>query len=420
MHTIRATILQTPTPHELAVLPDHLVTVDGTGRIASVAPATSGDVADESLGDRVVLVPGMIDCHLHAPQWPQLGTALDRPLDQWLFDHTFPLESRFGDTDLAVRVWDDMVPTLLSLGTTTVAYYSSIHLEATTALAEACVRHGQRAFVGRVAMDHPSGTPDWYRDPSATESVALSAASIEAIRALDDPARLVAPIVTPRFIPACSDEALTGLAELAVAAGTTIQTHCSEGDWEHGHVLERCGVTDSHALDAVGLMRDHTVLAHATHLDDADRSLIARRGSGVAHCPLSNAYFSQRAFAARSAIEAGVRVGLGTDVAGGPSPSLFAQCGHAITAGRRRSDRDGPGARIDTIAAFWMATAGGADLLGIDAGLLETGRHFDALAIRVPHVAEAEAGWNARFERLVQLAHPADIERVWVGGRQVV
>lgn len=414
--------MQTPSPERLDVLPDRLVTVGDDGAIESVRVAAADAVAGLDLGPEVVLVPGMIDTHLHAPQWPQLGTGLDLPLERWLFEHTFPLESRFADLEYARRVWAAMVPSLLAHGTTTAVYHGSVHEPATVALAEACLRHGQRAFVGRVAMDHPDGTPAWYRDDSATAAVAASARSVDAIRALPDPLGLVAPIITPRFVPACTDAALRGLGELAAATGTRVQTHCSESDWEHGYVLDRCGRTDADALDAFGLVGEHTVLAHATHLTDADRALLAARGAGVAHCPLSNAYFADRPFAARRALEAGVRMGLGTDVAGGPSPSVLAQCGHAVAAGRRLVDGGDPAARIDVVTAFWMATTGGAELLGIEAGLLVPGRQFDALAVDLSGLGIDPDldGPDRVFEKLVRLAGPADISAVWVAGRPVV
>lgn len=222
-------------------------------------------------------------------------------------------------------------------------------------------------------------------------------------------------------MPACTDAALTGLGELAAATGVRVQTHCSESDWEHAYVLDRCGTTDAHALDAAGLVRDHTVLAHATHLDDDDRRLLAARGAGVAHCPLSNVYFANRPFSARRALDAGVRVGLGTDVAGGPSPSLLGQCSHAVAASQRLVDTGDASARIDTATAFWMATAGGADLLGIDAGVLAPGRHFDAVAVSIAGLGvDPDLDDDARvFEKLVRLAGPADVRRVWVGGRDV-
>ncbi len=428
--SIRGTILQTPSPGELQVLEDHLVTVDN-GMITAVEPA--GDrQADHTLDPDVVLLPGLIDTHIHAPQWPQLGTGLDLPLETWLYEYTFPLEARFVDEAFADAVWQDMVPALLERGTTTAVYYGSVHVPATTALARACLQHGQRAFVGRVAMDHPDGTPPWYRDVDAERAVDASARSIEEIHGLADNTGLVRPIITPRFIPACSDHALKGLSRLADDTGVLIQSHCSESDWEHRHVLERYGTTDAEALEALGLARDHTVLAHATHLSESDRGLLATSGAGISHCPLSNAYFSNAVFSARRALDAGVRVGLGTDIAGGSEPSVLAQCGHAVTASRMLEDgvdvdRQGPirgrsNSRIDIITAFWMATVGGADLLGIPAGLLAPGRYFDAVAVDRRQLAPApladDRPWDHRFEQLVRNAGPKAIKHVWVDGHR--
>ena len=422
--TVRATIVQAPAPGRFQRLDRHDVVIGRDGLIRSVEPATGDVMPHVTLDDDLVLLPGMVDTHLHAPQWPQLGIGLDLPLERWLFEYTFPLEARFADTAFADTVWAQMVPALLSHGTTTAVYHSSIHEAATTALAEACVRHGQRAFVGRVAMDHPDGTPEWYRDEDPSGAVAASARSIEAVRQVDGGRGLVEPVITPRFIPACTDATLTGLGELAVATGVRVQTHCSESDWEHDHVLERCGVTDAHALHRFGLVRDHAVLAHATHLTDEDRSLLVATGAGVAHCPLSNSYFANRPFRARAALEAGVRVGLGTDVAGGPSPSLLSQCSHAVVASQRLVDScdvEQVGARIDVATAFWMATAGGAELVGANGGLLEPGRSFDAIAVRIPEVDRlADDDRDDVFEeRIVRLTTSDDIVTVWVGGVDV-
>ena len=145
------------------------------------------------------------------PNGPSSAPGLDLPLERWLFDYTFPLEARYADAGFAATVWDDLVPSLLAMGTTTAVYFSSNHLEATTALARACARHGQRALVGRVAMDHPTGTPEWYRDATASAGVEASAASIEAVTAVGSPR--VEPIITPRFTPACTDALLEGLGE---------------------------------------------------------------------------------------------------------------------------------------------------------------------------------------------------------------
>lgn len=425
--------MQTPRSHELEVRRNVRISIGGDGRIESIEAVGTGAEADVVLPPSTVLLPGLVDTHLHAPQWPQLGTGLDLPLETWLFENTFPLEQRLTDPDVAGEVWPAMVSTLLAHGTTTVSYYATVSVETTTMLAAACVDAGQRALVGRVAMDHPDGTPTWYRDDDAAAGIAASARSIDEIRAIGS--SLVDPIVTPRFTPACTDELLAGLGELAASTGTLVQTHCSESDWQHGYAAERFEMSDTSALDGFGLVRDHTVLAHGDHLGVDDMATLRERGAGVAHCPLSNAYFANAVFPARRALDAGVRLGLGTDVAGGAHPSLLGQCGDAVTASRLLEDgvdaglpageRGVPGSRITITEAFWMATAGGADLLGLDVGLLAPGRFFDAIAVDTARPGSALRVWpdvddDARvFEKIVRLAGPAEIADVWVAGRRV-
>ena len=431
--TYLTTIMQTPQRHRLEVLRNVLVEVGDEGVIESIEAVGPGAAADVVLPATTVVIPGLVDTHIHAPQWPQLGTGLDLPLETWLFEHTFPLEAKLTEPEFAAQVWPNMVATLLAHGTTTAVYYATISVETTTMLAEACVSAGQRAFVGRVAMDHPDGTPTWYRDRDAGAGVAASANSIDQIRALAS--ELVQPIITPRFVPACTDELLRGLGALAARTGVRVQTHCSESDWEHGYAAERFGVSDTSALNDFGLVRDHTVLAHGDHLGDEDLATLVARGAGVAHCPLSNAYFANAVFPARRALEAGVRVGLGTDVAGGAQPGLLTQCADAVTMSRLldegvdarvvAEDRGVAGSRITILDAFWMATVGGSELLGLDVGLLEVGRPFDAVAVDTARPGSPLRIWDGiddearTFEKIVRLATPADITDVWVAGRPI-
>lgn len=424
--------MQTPGRHRLEVLERHVVDVGPTGDVVAIGP-DDGRCVDLSLGDDVVLLPGLVDTHVHAPQWPQLGTGLDLPLERWLFEYTFPLEARYVDTAFAGVVWRDLVTTLLAAGTTTALYFGARDVASTTLLARTCAELGQRAFVGRVAMDHPEGTPTWYRDGDAAEGVDASLRSIAEIRALASP--LVHPVITPRFIPACTDALLEGLGELAATTGARVQTHCSESDWVHGHVLERTGRRDAVALDGFGLLRPHTVLAHGNFLDDGDFDLLARRGAGVAHCPLSNSMFANSVFPLRRALDRGVRVGLGTDIAGGAAAAVLGQCQHAVSVSQMLDDGVDPGlpaprrgvrgSRVSIVEAFWLATLGGADLLGAPVGLLAPGRSFDAVAVRLGRPGSALRSWPElddparRFEKVVRLATADDVEHVWVAGRRV-
>ena len=276
--SVCGTFLHAPVLGEVEALVDTLIEVGEDGRIAGVYPAdhaarTEAEGRAEQGGRLMRLagtdyvVPGFVDLHVHAPQYPQLGLALDEPLEVWLERYTFPLEARYAELDFARESYGTLVADLLRNGTTTAMYFATVHEPATKLLVDICLEQGQRALVGKVAMDNPASCPDYYRDTSAATAVAGTRAVIDYIRAHPGNAEgRVLPVVTPRFIPSCTDELLQGLGALAQSCGCHVQTHCSESDWEHGFVLERHGLTDAASLDRFGLVGRRSVLAHATRL----------------------------------------------------------------------------------------------------------------------------------------------------------
>ncbi len=139
------TALHTPVRGQMELLRDVLIVVGDSGRIEAIHPrgspegesaakrhAAAGTLA--RFGDGQYLLPGLIDLHVHAPQWPQLGLALDQPLEVWLQTFTFPLEARYADIGYAEAVYESLVGALLANGTTTALYYATIHLPATQKL----------------------------------------------------------------------------------------------------------------------------------------------------------------------------------------------------------------------------------------------------------------------------------------------
>jgi guanine deaminase len=245
---------------------------------------------------------------------------------------------------------------------------------------------------------------------------------------------LIKPVITPRFIPSCSDDLLSRLGALARETGCHVQTHCSESDWEHGYVLARCGRTDTAALDGFGLLSRRTILAHGNFVSDDDIDLIRSRGSGIAHCPLSNVYFSDAVFPLRKILQQGVHVGLGTDIAGGASPSILDNARHAVIASRSlesgvssaqdRDQRRSPDSRIDAVTAFWLATAGGGIALNLPIGVFKEGFQFDAILLD----ARAQDS-NLRLDgndapadvlqKIIYHAGRANIREVWVANQRV-
>jgi guanine deaminase len=442
--TVTGFALHTPERGAVEAIPEAVIAIDATGAIAELLrPGDAGHAtarrAAVALPAGSILLPGLVDLHIHAPQYPQLGTALDLPLEEWLDNYTFPLEARYADTDFADRVYRALVADLLACGTTTAVYYATIHDAATCLLADICIEAGQRAFVGRVSMDHPETCPEYYRDASAQAGVDGTRAVIEHVRGHPGNADArVRPMITPRFIPSCTDELLSGLGALAAETGVAVQTHASEGDWEHAHVLARHGMTGTASLDRFGLLPPGSVIAHGCHLSEADMRMLADRQAAVAHCPWSNAYFGSAVFPLRRALGLGVRVGLGSDISGGPLASLFDTARLALAVARiletgsdpdlRPSERSRHGpARIDAVTAFFLATAGGGDALGLPVGRFAAGQRFDAMLLD-PAAMQGmlrlweppEASDPARLlERLLHGTARANIATVYVDGRSV-
>jgi guanine deaminase len=166
-------------------------------------------------------------------------------------------------------------------------------------------------------------------------------------------------------------------------------------------------------------------------LSGSDLDLLAARGAGVAHCPLSNVYFSDAVLPVRKVFANEVNIGLGTDISGGANASMLNSARHAVIASRTlesgvdpdlpRAARRREGARITAAEAFWLATAGGGLVLDTAIGLFKPGYAFDAVVIdpsRDLHVAP-EDGPEALLEKLIYLGGRANIAAVWVAGRRV-
>ncbi|KAF2153300.1 guanine deaminase [Myriangium duriaei CBS 260.36] len=381
--------------------------------------------------------PGFIDTHTHAPQFPNAGLFGSTTLLSWLETYTFPTESRFSSTSFAHRVYSRVISRLLSHGTTTAAYYATVHVPATTLLAELCLKAGQRAFVGRVCMDTLS--PDYYRDASADAGIAASAESVSAIRALDPKGDLVAPIVTPRFAPSCTSPAMHGLAELAKRENVRIQTHVSENDGEIALVKKLFPDSEDYVdvYATHGLLGDTTVLAHAIHLSDREVKVLTETKTKVAHCPCSNSCLTSGAAGVRRLMDAGVDVGLGTDVSGGYSPSILEEARQALLVSRHVAHNSGgERAKLHVGEALYLATRGGAKVLGLEerVGAFEVGMEWDAIRVGLDEVPEEGEGerelegpvdiyghesWEDKVAKWVYCGDDRNTLAVWVKGRLV-
>lgn len=444
-HVFKGTAFTSKTADEIQHLKDTLFCINAEGYIENIIQPDEeayetilseyqGKDNFHELAQGQYFLPGFIDLHVHAPQWAQTGTALDIPLYDWLNTYTFPIESKFSDLEFAREVYDDLVHHLLANGTTTALYFATVHKEASLLLAKICAEKGQRGLVGKVVMDNHEECPAYYRDDNTKKALEDTEEFILAVKELNKHTKQgVYPVVTPRFIPSCTDEALKGLGELAAKYDTHIQSHCSEDDWEHEYVINRYNKHDAFALHDFGLLREKSVMAHCNFLDDEDAILFAETGTAVSHCPISNVFFSNAVFPAAHFHSKGVEVGLGTDISGGFSPSLFDNARQAVISSRMLEEGVDPtissekrgvsSSRITIAKAFYFATAGGGKSLSLPVGKLEKNYAWDVQVIDTIIPTAKLPIFNDElhdvFQKIMNLARPENIREVWVQGNLV-
>lgn len=301
--------------------------------------------------DGKTIVPGFVDTHVHLPQFAIMGVGSGELLE-WLHTHTYPEEARFADPDYAARISQMFFESLVANGTTTAAIYSSVHEEATDLAFSAAQRKGIRAFIGKAMLDQHS-------PPALLEKTGDSiAASLRLFEKWDgaDGGRL-RYIFTPRFAGSCTMELMQGVGRIARERNAFVQSHLSENKDEVEWVQSLFPSLPSYAAiyDAAGLLTERTIMGHCIHLSHDEIGLLSRTRTKVAFCPYSNRNLRSGTMPYRLLRDAGLTIGLGTDVAGGPSLSMIDQMQEAMDA-----------AGISWDEALCLATLGGAAALGLD------------------------------------------------------
>lgn len=372
--------------------------IDGD-RIAEVRRGACPHTTDLG-GDDALILPGLIDAHVHLPQFDSIGIESDDLLE-WLGRAVYPAEAKWEDAAFAAEMTRRAAREMLSHGTTGIGAYATVHHAAAAAAINVLSGMGLRAMVGQVLMDRdapgellrPAGR--LLREVAATEG-----------------AGRVEVAVTPRFAVTCSEELLRGAGELARARGLAVQTHLAETREECARIRERWGAFSyTKIYELAGILTPRTVLGHGIWIDDVDRSALAGAGSVVAHCPGANLFLRAGAMDRRAALRAGVRLALGSDVAAGPDVSMV-RVARGMIETAKRLGHDPPSA-----GECWrQITAGNAAAMGWGScGRLAPGFEADVVVAR-PGVA-----WRGHPDPLSVLLYAWDsrwIERVIVGGRE--
>lgn len=364
-----------------------------------------------------IVLPGMVDLHLHAPQYAYRGTKMDLPLLDWLNINTFPEEAKYENVSYAKAAYTNFVEDLKESPTTRAVIFATLHKEATLELMALLEGSGLSTMVGKVNMDRNS--PDYLTEHSAEESLENTKAWL---REIPKDYRNCRPILTPRFTPTCSDSLLEGLGRLMAEEGLPLQSHLSENKAEIAWVKELCPDTKNYgeSYDRYGLL-GNTVMAHCVHTEEDELRLLMERGTTIVHCPQSNTNLQSGVAPVKHFLNKGAKVGLGTDVAGGANLSMFRAITDAIHASKLRNcllrEED---SALTLSEAFYMATLSGGRFFG-KVGSFLPGYEADFLVFSGKRKSVREESLLERLEMLLYTEKELfRMDAKFVQGRQIL
>ncbi|MDO4203685.1 MAG: amidohydrolase family protein [Selenomonadaceae bacterium] len=416
---LKGNICCSDTPDKLRLFDNsYLVCLEGKCRgVFSTLPAEYQSLPLKDYG-RNIIIPGLIDLHLHAPQFAFRGIGSDMELLDWLNTYTFPEERKYSDLSYAEKAYSIFTEELRRSATTRAVIFGTIHREATQLLMDKLEASGLVTMVGKVNMDR--NAPDYLTE--TTES-SVSETRRWLSESLGKYQR-TKPIITPRFVPSCTDELMTALGEISVEYRLPVQSHLSENLSEVAWVKELVpsAETYGHAYEKFNLFgRDvPCVMAHCVHSPEAELALMKKNGVFIAHSPDSNTNLSSGIAPINRYIQMGMKVGLASDVAGGADINMLRMMAESIRASHLRwrlVDSEIPA--LTFANAFYLATKGGGEFFG-KVGSFEPGYEFDALVIDDSTIATPrELSFPERLERLPYLADSRHIRAKYVFGQQL-
>lgn len=405
---------------ELHYIQDGVIKIDSAGKIEKIG---SFDKKDSFSNLDIIhfhdefLVPGFVDTHLHFPQTDIIG-CYEGELLEWLNTYTFPEEATFNGGDKAQSVGKFFCNELLANGTTTSMVFSSSDYMTTHRLFDTFKEFGARGVLGKVGMDR--NAPDNILVP-VEQDLEECHALLKNWHGVDQ--RLFMAL-TPRFAPTCSEKMLEeyGLL-LSERNDLFFQTHHSENLSEIEWVRELFPSSKNYldVYDRFGLLGPRSVFAHAIHSSSEEISKYSETGSSVAHCPTSNLFLGSGLFPFSCFKKYGISVGLGSDIGGGISFSIWKTMAEAIKVSKLIQEP------ISPTDVFYAATLGGAACLDMDKtiGNFEVGKELDFQVINPKAIRLLSRRLDRDLvpeEMLAAMIFHGDdrmVQQVFVRGKQV-
>lgn len=415
---LKGDIVFTPTKEKFEIHKDSYIIVE-EGKVIRICKELEESYKDYMIKDYSdkLIIPGFVDLHLHAPQYANRGLGLDKELIPWLETYTFPEEGKYRDVEYAKGIFSRLIHELWRNGTTRSVVYSSIHKESAKVLMDMFIESGLGAYVGKVNMDRNSAdylTEDTLQSIKDTEEIIIE---------YGDKSKFVKPIITPRFIPTCSEELLKGLGDLAIKYNIPSQSHLNENGGEIQWVKELFPDSINYASiykDFNLFGQTKSLMAHCVYNTDEEIELMAENGVYVAHCPHSNYNLSSGIMPTRKFLDKGVPIGLASDISGGHSLSIPNVIVGTIQASKMVwLNTDKKLEPLKFSEAFYLGTKGGGQFFG-KIGSFEPGYELDALVIDDSLlIGKNELSIEERIEKFIYIGDDRNIIERYVAGNIV-
>lgn len=381
-------------------------------------PSRLKSIEVEDYGDNII-IPGLIDLHIHAPQYAFRGMGMDMQLLDWLNTYAFKEECKYNNLEYAKRQYSKFVNDVKNSATTRLSIFATLHKEATIMLMDLLEQAGIKAYVGKVNMDRNS--PEFLIE----DTLKSKEDTIEWLEETKDRYKHIKPILTPRFIPSCTNNLMEEITQINNIYNIPIQSHLSENTSEIEWVAQLHPDTNNYAeaYDKYNLFgKDNkTIMAHCVHCPDDELSLIKQNNVTVAHCPQSNANLTSGIAPIKKMLSMGIDVGLGSDIAAGSSLSIFRAMSDAVQVSKLRQAMTGEANQILTLSeVFYLGTKGGGKFFG-NVGSFEKGYEFDAVVLNDESFGDnSDFTLKERLERIIYLSDDRNIVAKYVAGNKII
>ena len=381
-------------------------------------PSRLKNIQIEDYGDNII-IPGLIDLHIHAPQYAFRGMGMDMQLLDWLNTYAFKEEGKYRDLEYAKKQYSKFVSDVKNSATTRLSIFATLHKDATIMLMDMLEEAGIKAYVGKVNMDRNS--PEFLTE----DTLKSKEDTIEWLEDTKDRYKNIKPILTPRFIPSCTDNLMEEIKQINNIYNIPVQSHLSENKSEIEWVAELHPDTKNYAeaYDKYNLFgkNNKTIMAHCVHCPDDELELIKQNNVVVAHCPQSNANLTSGIAPIKNMLGMGINVGLGSDIAAGSSLSIFRAMSDAVQVSKLRESLTGQKNQTLTLTeVFYLGTKGGGKFFG-DVGSFEKGYEFDAVVLNDKSFGDnSDFTLKERLERIIYLSDDRNIVAKYVAGNKII